>query len=101
MAEAAGKPGSDAEKPSDIPAPGWKQIAVRAYKESTQDNVSLIAAGVAFYAFLAFVPLLTAFVLTYGLVAEPSSVVTHMQALTSVMPENAAEIIGDQLKSMT
>ena len=100
MADAAEKPGAHAEKPSDIPAPGWKQIALRAYKESTQDNVSLIAAGVAFYAFLAFVPLLATMVLTYGLVAEPSSVVSHMQGLTKAMPADAAKIIGDQLQSV-
>ena len=99
-AAAAGKPGADADKPSDIPAPGWKQIALRAYKESGKDNVSLIAAGVAFYAFLAFVPLLATMVLTYGLVAEPSSVVSHMQALTSAMPADAAKIIGDQLQTI-
>ncbi|HWH17644.1 MAG TPA: YihY/virulence factor BrkB family protein [Allosphingosinicella sp.] len=100
MATTAQRPGADAEKPSEIPAPGWKQIAVRAYKESSQDNISLIAAGVAFYAFLAFVPLLAAMVLTYGLVAEPSSVVSHMQALTKAMPAEAASIIGDQLQSV-
>jgi membrane protein len=101
MASAAGgKPGANADKPSDIPAPGWKQIAKRAYKESNDDNVSLIAAGVAFYAFLAFVPLLATMVLTYGLVAEPSSVVSHMQALTKAMPADAAKIIGEQLKTI-
>jgi len=101
MAKAAGgKLGADADKPSDIPAPGWKQIAKRAYKESNDDNVSLIAAGVAFYAFLAFVPLLATMVLTYGLVAEPSSVVSHMQALTKAMPADAAKIIGEQLKTI-
>jgi membrane protein len=63
--------------------------------------LTLVAAGVAFYAFLAFVPLLTAFVLSYGLIAKPASVVSHMQALTGVLPQNAASIIGDQLKSMT
>ena len=62
---------------------------------------SLISAGVAFYAFLAFVPLLTAFVLSYGLIAEPASVVRHMRTLTSVMPQNAAAMIGDQLMGMT
>lgn len=94
------KAGSDADKPSDIPAQGWKEIALRAYRESNQDNVGLIAAGVAFYAFLAFVPLLATMVLTYGLVAEPSSVVSHMQALTRAMPADAAAIIAEQLKSV-
>lgn len=100
MAGNEAKPGAHAESPSDIPKPGWKQIATRAYKESKDDNVSLIAAGVAFYAFLAFVPFLAAMVLTYGLVAEPSTVVSHMRTLTDALPAQAATIIGDQLKSI-
>ncbi len=41
----------------------WKDVLVRSWSESTNDNVGLIAAGVAFYAFLALVPLLGAIVL--------------------------------------
>lgn len=90
-----------ASQPSEIPAPGWKEVLVRTYKESGRDNVSIIAAGVAFYAFLAFVPLLASLVLVYGLVAEPASVVQHMQALTAMVPQEAASIIGEQLMSVS
>ncbi|HEX8654084.1 MAG TPA: YihY/virulence factor BrkB family protein [Allosphingosinicella sp.] len=96
MARPAGE-----DSPADLPPRAWKEVAVATWKEAGEDNLALVAAGVAFYAFLAFVPLLSAFVLTYGIVAEPSSVMHHMQALTSVMPQNAAEIVGDQLMSMT
>ncbi len=87
--------------PADISPRGWKRILIDTWKDAGEDNLSLVAAGVAFYAFLAFVPLLTAFVLSYGLVAEPASVVGHMQTLTSIMPADTAGLIGDQLKSMT
>ncbi|HEX8533329.1 MAG TPA: YihY/virulence factor BrkB family protein [Allosphingosinicella sp.] len=90
-----------AKGPGDIPAQGWKQVLIRTYKESDRDNVGIIAAGVAFYAFLAFVPLLGALVLVYGLVAEPSSVVQHMQAMTAMMPADAAKIIGEQLLTVS
>jgi membrane protein len=96
--ETAGNP---IDGPQDIPARGWKEILLATWKDAGEDNLTLVSAGVAFYAFLAFVPLLTAFVLSYGLLAEPASVVSHMQTLTSVMPQNAAGIIGDQLESMT
>jgi membrane protein len=76
-------------------------VLVRSYKESTRDNVSIISAGVAFYAFLAFVPMLAALVLTYGLVAEPASVVQHVRSLFQVMPGEAARLIGEQLMSIT
>ncbi len=92
---------AQASNPTEVPARTWKQVLIATYKEGDADNVPLIAAGVAFYAFLAFVPLLTAFVLSYGLIAEPSSVVSHMQTLTQVMPQNAASIIGEQLQNMT
>ena len=93
-------PEARADGPTDLPPRTWKEIVLSAWRESNDDNLSLVSAGVAFYAFLAFVPLLTAFVLAYGLVAEPASVVGHVGALTRVMPENAAQIIGDQLMSL-
>lgn len=92
--------GSEA-KPAHLPRNSWKEILLATWKEAGDDDLTLVSAGVAFYSFLAFVPLLTAFVLSYGLIAEPASVVAHMQGLTSALPQNAAEIIGDQLKSMT
>src|SRR5687768_3210800 len=89
------------EGPEDLAARSWKHILAATWKDSGEGNLPLIAAGVAFYALLAFVPLLTAFVLSYGLVAEPESVVGHMQTLTSIMPSETAGIIGDQLRNMT
>lgn len=94
-------PPARADDPTDISPSGWKQILLDTWKDAGKDNLSLIAAGVGFYAFLAFVPLLSAFVMSYGLFAEPASVVRHVQTLTSVMPQNAAGIIGDQLQSLT
>jgi membrane protein len=93
--------GRQADSPTQMPAKGWIDVLKRTYRESNEDNLSLVAAGVAFYAFLAFVPLLAALVLTYGLVAEPESVVRHIQDITTVMPADAARIIGDQLLSVT
>jgi membrane protein len=102
MAQAAAEaPASGAGSPAQIPPAGWFQILKRTHAESTRDNVSLVAAGVAFYAFLAFVPLLGALVLSYGLVAEPASVVEHVRGLTAVMPADAAKLIGEQLLSIS
>jgi membrane protein len=90
-----------AETPVEIPARGWWEVLKRSWAGSKEDNLNLVAAGVAFYAFLAFVPLLAALVLTYGLVAEPATVVEHFRSLTRVMPLDAARLIGEQLMSMT
>lgn len=86
-----------ATSPWRMPLAAWKAVAWRAFKETSDDNVGLVAAGVAFYGFLAMVPLLGALVLSYGLVAEPATVVETMQTLMRVMPADAAKLIGEQL----
>jgi membrane protein len=92
-----GEKGRDADSPTQIPAPGWKEIAFRTWKESSKDNVSLVAAGVAFYGFLAMVPMLGATVLTYGLIASPQSVLHNVQSLATSLPQDVAKLLGDQL----
>jgi membrane protein len=92
--------GRSADKPTDIPKPGWVEIAKRTWKEVGKDNVGIVAAGVAFYFFLALVPLLGAGVLTYGLFASPETVARQAQSLTSFLPGEAAKLIGDQLMNV-
>ncbi|HEX8413283.1 MAG TPA: YihY/virulence factor BrkB family protein [Sphingomicrobium sp.] len=97
---AAADKGRHADSPWQMPFSAWKDVAVRTWKESSNDNVGLVAAGVAFYGFLAIVPLLGAIVLTYGLIASPQSVAEHLQALTKSLPADAAELVGDQLMNV-
>ena len=99
-APASGK-GRDADTPGEIPAPGWKEIAFRTWKESSKDNVSLVAAGVAFYGLLALVPMLGATVLIYGLIASPDTVLRNVQSLATTMPQDVAKLVGDQLLNVT
>ncbi len=94
-----GERGHYARSPWQIPVAGWKEIAARVWQQSWLDNVGLVAAGVAFYGFLAFIPLLGLIVLVYGLVAEPQTVVGNMRTLTDILPDDVAVLIGDQLTS--
>ncbi|WP_256926684.1 YihY/virulence factor BrkB family protein [Sphingomonas sp. TZW2008] len=89
--------GRDAATPWQMPWPAWKQVLVRAWREGSDDNIGLIAAGVAFYGFLAIVPLLGAVVMLYGLVADRQTVIDNVQALAQVMPADAARLVGEQL----
>ena len=41
-----------------MPARGWKDVAIRTWRESGKDNVGLVAAGVAFYGFFGLLSLL-------------------------------------------
>lgn len=89
-----------AQGPTDISASGWWDVVKRTFSEAGEDNLGLIASGIAFNAFLAFVPLLTAVVLSYGLVAAPEQVAQHIAALSEMMPEEAASLVGSQLQNM-
>lgn len=90
----------NAEDPTEISASGWWDVAKQAFKESGEDNLGLIASGIAFNAFLAMIPLLTAVVLGYGIVASPEQVAQHIATLADVMPEQAAGLVGSQLENM-
>ena len=90
-------PGGDADKPGDIPKRGWVQIAKRGWAEAKADQVPLLAAGVAFYAFLALFPALVALVLIYGLVADPAQIASQIGQLTEALPEDARSLITNQL----
>ncbi|WP_457355287.1 YhjD/YihY/BrkB family envelope integrity protein [Sphingomonas sp. UYP23] len=92
--------GHGADSPWQMPLKAWIAIAKRTWAETSTDNIGLIAAGVAFYAFLALVPLLGAIVLVYGLAANPATVMRNMTQLTSVMPSDVAKLVGDQLMNV-
>ena len=89
--------GQSADSPAQMPKRAWKDIAIRTWKESSADNIGLISAGVAFYGFLALVPLLGATVLIYGLVADPHTVVEHSQKLMRTLPAGVGNLVADQL----
>jgi len=89
--------GHEARSPAEMPAPAWKDIISRTYVRIWDDNVGLVAAGVAFYGFFALLSLLGLIVLAYGFAADPFTVIEHMRALTAVLPTDVAFVIGDQL----
>ena len=90
-------PGGEADKPTEIPPKGWLQVVKRGFAEAKADQVPLLAAGVAFYAFLAIFPALIAVVLIYGLVVEPQQIAEQIGQLTAGLPEEANRIITDQV----
>lgn len=84
---------------SEISRPGWRDVVKQTWKEAGEEDIGLVAAGVAFYAFLALVPMISAIVLTYGLVAQPEHVAAHITALARTMPDQAAAIVGRELSN--
>ncbi|MBY0280261.1 YihY/virulence factor BrkB family protein [Candidatus Binatia bacterium] len=94
-AGAASGRGRDATTPSQIPRTGWRDILLRTKQEVSDDNVSLVAAGVAFYGLLAVFPGIAALVSIYGLVADPVSA-GRLFANMPGLPSEARKILTDQ-----
>jgi membrane protein len=65
-----------------------------------EHNLTLIAAGVAFYAFLAFVPMLIALVSIYGLVADPKDVQRQVNDIAGGLPDDVRTLVVSQLTSI-
>ena len=73
-----------------------KQVAAR----SKANNLTLLAAGVAFYAVMSLFPAMVAVVSVYGLVADPAEVAEQMADVASALPEEAADIIVGRMESL-
>jgi membrane protein len=93
--------GRNATKPTEVPKAGWLDILVRTKQQLGEDNLTIVAAGVAFYGFVAVVPALAAMVAIYGLVADPSQVTDQVTALASVLPGEVLPLLRDQMIRIT
>lgn len=94
-------PGEQADDPREIPRAGWFQIVKRAWAEAKSDQVPLLAAGVAFYSFLALFPAMIAAVMLYGLVRDPEDVRRQVDDLSAALPSDAASLLTTQLEAIT
>ena len=100
-AGSAERPGDQAEVPTQIPAKGWWQVTRRAFKESSADNVGILAGGVAYAAFLAVFPALIAGISLFGLVADPATIAQQAEGVLAALPETAQPLLRDQIVSLT
>jgi len=90
-------PGALGETPLALPRAAWWSILKRVYVMIGFHNLSLLAAGVAFFAFLAFVPLIGSVVLLYGLVGDPATVAGNIDLLRGIAPPEVLTILREQM----
>ena len=105
MPEASGTPGQQAagahaDAPNEIPPRGWWQVARRGWRKASEHQVPLLAAGVAFFGFLALFPALIAFTLIYGLFADPAQITEQAGPLLASLPPDASSLVTDQLQQL-
>ena len=93
--------GRTADSPTEIPKRGWLDILKRTVAQLKADNIPIVAAGVAFFVFLALVPALLAVASVYGLVADPADVGEQLGPSLTALPADARELILTQLRDIT
>jgi membrane protein len=93
--------GREATWPSHIPARGWRDIGFRVLADISRANLSLIAAGLAFFTFLAIPSALAALVALYGLLFDPVAVVRQIAAMKGIVPADAIAILSGELTRIT
>jgi membrane protein len=71
------------------------------WRAISADNISLLAAGVAFYALLALFPGLAFIVAMFGLVADPAQIQQQLLSLKDILPAEAWAAIDAQLTVLT
>jgi membrane protein len=77
-----------------------KSVAAKLPLRLREHNLTLVAAGVGFYAFLAFVPSLIAFISIYGLVANPNDVKRQVKDIAGALPKEVQSFLVFQLTSI-
>jgi membrane protein len=95
----AGPPREDVEgrrKDPDRP----RNILLVIVERISNDNLTLIAAGVAFYALLALFPALAILVSLYGIFANPSQIAGQIESFGKILPPESMKLLTDFLRTI-
>lgn len=79
----------------------WKAIVIRAGKEARDDQITDLAAALAYYAFMAIPATLLVTVGLFGVFAGPDTVNSIMDNLGGVVPGDAISLLDDSLTRIT
>jgi membrane protein len=91
----------DADRPGDIPGPGWWGILRRLGRSLSHDDIWLRAAGVAFCALFAAIPGAAVPVSLFGLIADPEAVHRPIEMLHGLLPEKASQFLARAFPTQT
>lgn len=92
--------GRSAWRPGQIPPRGLWQVLKRVWGQIGEENLSLVAAGVAFYSLLAIFPGIAALIAVYGLIADPAQVTQQFSTLSAVLPPDAYDLVHTQMQQV-
>lgn len=92
--------GRAARTPGDIPRAGWRDILLRVFHNISENNLSLVSAGVALNTLLAVFPAMAVLASVYGMFASPAQVARDISPFYGILPHDAASIIQRQLEAL-
>src|SRR5690606_29728654 len=93
--------GRHATRPQEVPARGWRDVLLRVKSEMDKDNLSIVAAGVAFYFLLSIFPALAAFISIYGLLNDPADAQQQVQSFSEIMPADGGSVLLAQMQKLS
>lgn len=76
----------------------WWRVIERSAWQLGEDNVFLLAAGVAFYVFLSIPALISGLISLYGLGFDPSDVEAQIRRLQGLVPDSALSVLQSQFQ---
>src|SRR5690606_2654511 len=88
------------KSPKKIKFKGWKKILLGVKDRIGENNLTIVAAGVAFYAFLAIFPALMALLSLCGLAVNAEQAEQQISQLSGMMPEEAFSIIKERVENL-
>jgi membrane protein len=93
--------GRHAMAPWHIPWAGWRDIFWRVFASVNDNRLLAVAGGVVFFSLLAIFPAVAAFVSLYGLIADASTIDSHLSLAAGVLPSGAVDILHEQITRLT
>jgi len=85
------------ESAEDARRPGWGNVFKLTKKKVAEDNLSIVAAGVAFYVFLGLIPALGALISIYGLLSDPIMIQKQFGSLEGLLPGEVITLLNEQM----
>jgi len=95
----AGKPTERRSNRLDLTL--WCQLLRQVQETLGRNHVSMMSAGVAFYALLSIFPALSALISIYGLIADRGDVQRELDLFAGIRPAEAVKLLADQMSWCT
>lgn len=86
----------DVATPTAIRIRDWRAILVRVFWRVLEDNVGLLAAGIAFYAFLSVFPAIAGALMVWGIFTDTVSLGPQLAVVRDLAPD-AFDLVADQM----